>query len=197
MDFFTTTGLPMPEAALQPLTFDELEALEDREGRRYELWNGQAYAMTGGTPAHNLIALGLQAVIKPQLPRGCRVFVADVGLRLGPSAYSDKAYPDVMVVCQPQPETVQTAPSLVAEVLSDSSVGRDRNAKLEAYRMLPSVQAYLILSQTTAAIEVYRRDTAWNKALYHGKEALIQLTEPTLSLPLREIYADVWEELGG
>ena len=187
----------MPEVTLQPLTFDELEALEDREGQRFELWHGQAYAMTGGTPAHNLITLGLQAVIKPQLPAGCRVFVADVGLRLGSSAYSNKAYPDVMVVCHPHPETVQTTPILVAEVLSDSSVRRDRNTKFMAYRMLPSVRAYLILSQTAVEIEVYRRDKAWKKELYHGAEALIQLVEPVLSLPLREIYADVWEDLGG
>ena len=54
----------MSDALQRPLHFDELDALEQRSGLRYELWHGQAYAMTGGTPAHNLIALGLHSVIK-------------------------------------------------------------------------------------------------------------------------------------
>ena len=39
----------MPETVLKPLSFEESEALEDRDGVRYELWRGQPYAMTGGT----------------------------------------------------------------------------------------------------------------------------------------------------
>lgn len=81
----------MSGPALKRLTFDDLEVLEDRDGLRYELWDGIPVAMTGGTAAHNLIALGLRDVIKPQLDRICRVLVADVGLRLGASQRSNKA----------------------------------------------------------------------------------------------------------
>lgn len=95
----------MAEPVPQRLTIEDVELLEDRDGVRYELWDGVPVPMTGGTPAHNLMALGLRDVIKPQLPTGCRVFVADVGLRLGESQPSIKAYPDVMVVCDPQPQT--------------------------------------------------------------------------------------------
>ena len=100
-----------------------------------------------------------------------------------------------MVVCQPKPEPFQTDPLLLAEVLSDSSVRRDRTTKLRAYRTLPSLQTYLILSQTAVAIEVYQCTNDWRKELYHGAEAIIELTEPTLLLPLRDIYADVWQDL--
>ena len=101
----------MAEPALKLLTFDELEALEDRDGLRYELWGDEPVAMTGGTPAHNLIALALARTIHPQLKgTPCRVFMADVGLRLSESVRSNKAYPDVMIVCNPKPETYQTAP---------------------------------------------------------------------------------------
>lgn len=185
----------MSQPALKPLTFEDIEALEARDGLRYELWEGEPLAMTGGTPAHNLIALGLRDVIKPQLKPGCRVFVADVGLRLGQSTHSDKAYPDVMVVCNPLPDTYQTEPVLVAEVLSDSSVGRDRTKKFKAYAALETVQTYLILSQTAVEIEVYRRANAWAEELYRGGQAVIELAQPALKLALREIYADVWEQL--
>ena len=35
----------MSEPALKPLTFDDTQALEDREGIRYELWQGQPVAI--------------------------------------------------------------------------------------------------------------------------------------------------------
>lgn len=187
----------MSEPALKQLTIDDVEKLEDRDGLRYELWDGEPVAMTGGTPAHNLIALGLRDVIKPQLEPGCRVFVADVGLRLGESQHSNKAYPDVMVVCNPKPETYQSNAVLVAEVLSDNSVSRDRNKKFKAYAAQDEVQSYLILSQSAVEIEVYRRTNAWTEEIYRGAEAVIPIPHPALRLPLREIYADVWEQLAG
>jgi len=185
----------MSDALQHPLQFDELDVLEQRTGLRYELWHGQAYAMTGGTPAHNLIALGLYSAIKPQLASECRAFVADVGLRLDTTDDSNKAYPDLMVVCHPKPEPFQTEPLLLAEVLSDSSVSRDRITKLKAYRALPSLQAYLILAQTAVEIEVYRRANLWRKELFHGGDAVIELSQPALRLPLRTVYADVWQAL--
>ena len=187
----------MSEPALQPLSFDDVDQLEYRDGLRYELWDGELVPMTGGTPAHNLIALGLRDVIKPQLKRNCRVFVADVGLRLGESQHSNKAYPDVMVVCDPQSETYQSNAILVAEVLSDNSVSRDRIKKFKAYAAQASIQSYLILSQSAVEIELYRRTNTWAEEIYRGAEAIIELVQPALRLPLREIYADVWEELTG
>ncbi|MGF1613971.1 MAG: Uma2 family endonuclease [Gammaproteobacteria bacterium] len=187
----------MSEPALKRLTFDDVEKLEDRDGLRYELWDGEPVAMTVGTPAHNLIALGLRDVIKPQLEPACRVFVADVGLRLGESQHSNKAYPDVMVVYNPKPETYQSNAVLVAEVLSDNSVSRDRNKKFKAYAAQGAVQTYLILSQSAVEIEVYRRANAWTEEIYRGAESIIELPHPALRLPLREIYAGVWEEPTG
>ncbi len=187
----------MPEPAFKPLTFDELEALEDHHGLRYELWNGQPVAMTGGTRAHNVITLGLYRTIYGQIPPGCEAYVADMSVRLDPSAYSDKAYPDVMVVCDPQEGTFQTKPVLVAEVLSESSVSRDRNKKFQAYTVLDSVEVYLILSQTAVEVEVYRRANGWAEELYRGGEAIIEIPQPKLRLALRDIYQDVWEDLAG
>lgn len=187
----------MPDVALKRLSFDELDAIEDRDGLRYELWNGEPVAMTGGTRAHNVISLGLYRAIHSQLPTGCESYVADVSLRLNPSAYSDKAYPDVMVVCEPQDGVYQTKPILVAEVLSESSVSRDRNRKFKAYTALDSLEVYLILSQTAVEVEVYRRANRWAEEIYRASDAVIELSAPPLQIPLHEIYQDVWVELTG
>ncbi|MGH8584141.1 MAG: Uma2 family endonuclease [Gammaproteobacteria bacterium] len=185
----------MPEPSLKTLLFDDVVALEDRDGSRYELWEGQPHAMTGGTRAHNRIALGLRDIIKSQIPRACDVFVADMALRLSPEGASNRAYPDVMVTCNADPGSYQTSPILVAEVLSESSVNRDRTKKLNAYTAIESVQAYLILSQTAIEIEVYRRVNGWREEIYRGGDALIELVEPNIRLPLRGIYQDAWDDL--
>jgi Uma2 family endonuclease len=186
----------VPQYAFNTLfAFDELDALEEHDELRYELWEGQPVAMTGGTRVHNLIALGLYRTLYRQLQSGCEAYVADMGLRLDASTHSDKAYPDVMLVCGPQIGAYQTQPVLVAEVLSESSVSRDRNKKFAAYKTLDSLCTYLILSQTAVEIEVYRRTTGWTEEIYRGGESIIRLDHPELALPLREIYNDVWTDL--
>lgn len=186
----------MKQPRAQSMTFDELAALEDATGLRYELWNGEPIAMTGGTLKHNLIALGLRDTIKPRLKPGCRVVVADIKLRLSEAARSNTAYPDVMVVCEPLPGSYQTRPVLLAEVLSDGSIRRDRVDKRAAYTTLESLQAYLILSQEEVLVDVYRRAEDWQRERYEGLEVEIALAGLDLRLPLREIYAEVLADLG-
>jgi Uma2 family endonuclease len=181
----------MAQTASRPLTFDEVEAIEDRDGLRYELWGAAPVAMTGGTSAHNLIALGLNRILDNQLELPCVAYTADMALKLQSGAYSDKAYPDVMVVCDPLPGRHQTDPLLLVEVLSESSVKRDRGDKWFAYTALDSLEVYLIISQTAAHVEVYRRATGWQQENYLGVEAVIDLPRPKLTLPLAGIYQKV------
>jgi len=98
----------MKERAFKHMTVADLEALEERTGQRYELWQGQPVAMTGGTATHNLVALGLYRTVYPQLKPDCRAFVADVKLRLDQADDSDTTYPDMMVVCNPLIDKQQT-----------------------------------------------------------------------------------------
>jgi Uma2 family endonuclease len=186
----------MKQSVRKPMTFAELEALEDATVQRYELWHGEPIAMTGGTLKHNLIALGLRDAIKPQLKPGCRLVVADVKLQLSEATDSDAAYPDVMVVCEPLPGSYQTRAVLLAEVLSDSSVRRDRVDKRSAYTALESLEAYLILSQEEVLVDVYQRAQNWQRERYQGLETEIPLAVLNLRLPLSEIYVDVLADLG-
>ena len=186
----------MKQAMFKPMSFAELEALEDATGQRYELWHGQPVAMTGGTLKHNLIALGLYRAIHPQLKAGCRVTVADVKLHLSEADDGDAAYPDVMVLCEPLPGSYQTRPVLLAEVLSDSSVKRDRVDKRGTYIALESLQVYLILSQQEVSVDVCQRAQGWEHERYQGLDGEIRLSNLDLQLSLRTIYAEVLADLG-
>jgi Uma2 family endonuclease len=58
-------------------------------------------------------------------------------------------YPDVVVTCDPEDndEYFVRRPVLVVEVASPSTFAIDRREKLMAYRKLPSLREYLLLSQ--------------------------------------------------
>ena len=181
----------MAEPVLKSLTYEAIQTIEERDGLRYERWGDELVAMTGGTSAHNLIALGLNRVLDGQVALPCVAYVTDMAVKLQSDAYSDKAYPDGMVVRDPLPGYYQTSPVILAEVLSESSVKRDRGDKWRAYTTLPSAEVYLIISQTSVHVEVYRRANQWQREDYLGVDAVIELPQPKLSLALADIYAKV------
>ena len=102
----------------------------------------------------------------------------------------------VMVVCDPLPGSYQTRPVLLAEVLSDGSTRRDRVDKHGAYTALESLEAYLILSQQRRYWSMSTRAEDRRRVRCEGREGEIRIAALGLSLPLREVYADVLADLG-
>ena len=131
---------------------------EEKQEWKHEYLNGEAYAMAGGTLAHNDIAVNLTALLKPYLrDRGCKVRMADAKVQIrekGPFFY-----PDVVVTCdqvdQRATQVIQS-PCLVIEVLSPSTEGYDRGEKFRQYRRLPSLTEYVLINAESWGIEVFR-----------------------------------------
>ena len=103
-------------------------------------------------------------------------------------------YPDVMVSCGialDQTKAFIADAQLVIEVLSPGTEKVDRDLKLKAYRKLPSLQEYVLVSQEHRQVELYRRgpDVGWTYLSCEGDET-IKLESVGLKLPLRTIYAD-------
>ena len=117
--------------------------------------------MTGASRKHNLIVANLVLEIGRQLKgRPCEVYPSDMRLRV--PATGLYKYPDVTVVCG-APELadehmdILLNPTVLIEVLSDSTERYDRGRKAENYRRIDSLQEYLLVDQTQPRIERYRR----------------------------------------
>lgn len=170
--------LPNPKAIY---SFADLLELEELTGLKYELIDGHIVAMTGGSKAHNLIALGLFTAIDNQKDARCRLYVADVKLRLAKDRDNvDKetsTYPDVMLACgEETSDLYEENPLLFAEVVSDGTARKDKVIKREKYLKLPSLSVYLILSQTDMMMTVYQRqNNQWTHAIFLGKDANLEL----------------------
>jgi len=142
--------------------------LEAASPFKSEFVSGHIYAMTGASLRHNVIALNMATILRAHL-RGspCRAFMSDAKLRV--AKFNSYYYPDVMVTCDPRYQRVSPgdsmieAPRLIVEILSTSTEATDRREKLQAYRSLPSLLEYVLISQESAAIEIHRRqgDIGW------------------------------------
>lgn len=151
---------------------DAAAYLAEERGRdeKHVFWDGEVFAMAGGSPTHNLLVAAVLGELRAHLRgRSCQPYGSGQRIGLpggklaGPRRY---VYPDASVVCRPvllDPDDQDAIlnPSLVVEVLSASTEAFDRGDKFLGYRSLESLTDYLLISQTVAQVEHYARS---NKA---------------------------------
>ena len=177
------------------LTPEQYLALEAQSPLKHEYVAGDIYAMTGGSQRHNVITGNVYLALRQHLRgRPCQVFVGDVKLRVGrANAYY---YPDVMVACRANLEEaiagagqVLEDPVLVIEVLSPGTESTDRREKLAAYRQLPSLQEYVLLSQERHQAEIYRRqgEVGWLYVSYEPGDS-VEFASVGLTVALAAFY---------
>jgi Uma2 family endonuclease len=148
-------------------TYAQYVALENRSDTKHEFFDGEIYAMAGGTAEHSALAAEvLRALGNAIEGRPCRVHTSD--LRIYVEAVGLATFPDGSVICgplaqhTPSPEATATNPTVMVEVTSDSSEEYDTGAKLEAYRTIPTLREYIIVAHRERRITVHRRrESEW------------------------------------
>jgi Uma2 family endonuclease len=93
----------------------------------------------------------------------------------------------------PGDEDAVTNPTLLVEVLSDSTETDDRGEKWAHYQRIPTLREYVLVSQHACRLEVFSRDEA-DPRLWHYREYLegsrAALPGVGAELDVDEIYAD-------
>lgn len=183
--------------ATQPLlrsTQEEYLAAERQAETKNEFHDGEILAMAGASYAHNLVVANVIRELGAQLKSTpCAVLPSD--LRVWIEASRRYVYPDVTVVCG-EPELTETDPealvnpTLLVEVLSDTTRNYDRGEKFEHYRTLGSFAEYVLLAQDRPHCEHYVRqpDKSWIFTEQSELDATITLTTIDCELSLREVY---------
>jgi Uma2 family endonuclease len=84
-------------------------------------------------------------------------------------------------------------PSLIVEVLSDSTEAYDRGDKFALYRQIPSLREYLLVSQGRMLVELFSRNDEglWVLADYRSPGDRVPLPSLDCTLDLAEIYDKV------
>lgn len=171
--------------------------LEVNSEIRHEYINGLIIPMTGGTPNHNQLALNFSGTLNYLLKRQpYQVFVTDQ--RLWIPSRKIHTYPDIMVVKTPleyQEGRTDTLvnPVMIAEVLSKSTKGYDRDEKFAAYRTITTLQEYILIDQYTMHIEQYCKtdNNQWIFSEFTDGNINLNLASISCQMTLSDIYDKV------
>ena len=158
----------------------------------WELIDGEPVLMALQSERHQLIVANLVRNLPPfGRDRGCRA-IPGIAV-LSDSMDTFAPIPDVVVRCGPPLKDGYARDSvLVAEVLSPSTMSRDRGRKTDFYRSVASLEVFLIVYQDEPRIEVWRRDADGFWAFEaRDLNAAIDLPELGGRLAVAEIYDDI------
>lgn len=143
-------------------SYAEYLAYERDSALKHEYCDGEILAMPGGSRRHNALASRISAALEQGRQSGCVAFQSDQKVRI--LATGKATYPDASLVCgpiagdpaEPTGHTI-TNPKLIVEVLSPSTEEEDRGNKWQHYQLIESLQEYVLVSQSHARVECFRR----------------------------------------
>lgn len=174
---------------------DQYLHLEERSNIKHEYIDGQVYAMAEVDDPHVTIAGNLAALLLSQVRgSGCRVYIADMKARI--ESLNRFYYPDVMVTCDPrdrETSTYKRFPSLIVEVLSDSTEAFDRGDKFIDYQELESLREYVLINTKRQRVECFRcnEQGLWVLQSYTPQQKTFRLDSVDFEDTLLNLYEDV------
>jgi Uma2 family endonuclease len=161
---------------------------------KHEYRRGQVYAMVGAKKPHVILGSNLTRLLGNHLADSpCVVMASDIKVRLEEA--DCYYYPDVVVTCDKR-DLVGTEdyiyfPKLVIEVLSKSTARFDQGEKFTDYQSCPTLEEYVLVSQTERSIEVRSlMNGVWQVKVYRGDE-WVTFHSVDWSGDLAAIYAKV------
>ena len=167
---------------------------EEQSQIKHEYIDGQVYAMSGGSDAHNTITLNLASALKTHLRGGhCRTFAADMKTRI--QLINRYYYPDVMVTCDERDRSMthhKSHPCLMVEVLSDSTEAFDRGDKFADYQHIETLQEYILINQKRSRVDCFRRNAEglWVLHPYNANDN-VYLASVDFRIDMNALYEDV------
>ncbi|MBF0226929.1 MAG: Uma2 family endonuclease [Desulfobacterales bacterium] len=177
-------------------TQEEYFKIEEQEEFKSEYFEGEIFAMAGGTPNHNRIILNVAGSLNSEFKiknKACESFASDVRVEIEQDKHY--VYPDVFVICgdlefaQNRRDTI-TNPILIVEVLSDSTKDYDRGSKFTSYRKIKTLKDYLLIDQKNIHIEYFfKQDSGiWGLKEYFSLTDTISLYSIQVDIVIKEIY---------
>ncbi|OUL26711.1 Uma2 family endonuclease [Nostoc sp. 106C] len=172
---------------------EEYLVWEPTQEQRYEYWDGEVVAMSGGTRNHNRVCLNFFKLLDDALgDRSCEVYIVDVKVQVEPG--QKYFYPDVVVTCDDRendPQLVQF-PCLIVEVLSPSTEAADRGKKFAKYRQSPTLQEYVLVQVAQPGVEVFRRNEQGKWVLSeYSLEDRLTLESVNVEIAIADLYRQV------
>jgi Uma2 family endonuclease len=183
-------------------SFAEYMAMEETSLERNDYYYGEIFAMAGATANHHQIGQNINAALINRFkPDGCFVSLEAVRLELLEENFY--LYPDVFLTCDERDKKnnlFKNFPSVIFEVLSDSTALYDKEVKLKYYKKIESLNYYVLVAQKEIMVEVYSRidnSQIWQYQTFENLDEIIEFNRLGLVLPVAVIYEGIGFEVGG
>jgi len=170
--------------------------LERKSEIRSEYIAGRIFAMSGASRRHSLIAGNLHREISSQLRhRPCEAHISDMRVKVSPTGMY--TYPDIVAICGEarfEDTHIDTLlnPTVIVEVLSESTEAYDRGEKFANYRRLDSLREYVLVAQDKVRIEHFRREgDQWILSEIGDADGILPLASIDCQVSLAAIYEKV------
>lgn len=188
-----------PELVDKRVSLDEyLDMIADGE-RRLEYHDGQVIDIQSATEQHGLICTNLTGLIYIcTRNKDCRIYAGDRELWI--SKCNKMFYPDLVIVCGEQEfkqmsKNVKATinPSVVIEVLSDSTEGYDLTTKMRCYKTIKILKQIIFVAQTEKYVLSLNRDDEndrlWHDMEYFEEDEIVRIGD--CAILLKDIYERV------
>ena len=179
------------------VSYEEFMEIYEKSTLRMELINGEIYLLSSPSMGHQEILGGLHLIFHEYFKgKKCRVFLApfDVHFRKRDVKEPDVMQPDILVACDVDGNVnakgkYMGTPTLVVEILSDSTRSKDMIDKLNTYR-LSGVKEYWIIDQKQQQILIYEFDDCEiDRFQAYGKKDVAQsIVFAGLSADVKELF---------
>ncbi len=178
--------------------YTESEYLELEKSSEYksEYYKGEIFAMAGASALHNRLVRNLTGLFWEKFRNHpCNVYASDLRVRINTSSLY--TYPDLVIVCGKEEyldnslDTL-TNPTIIFEVLSDSTEKYDRGQKFSFYREISSLREYVLVSSRERKLEKFKRVDSGNWLFSESKEGEpFQIESIESFLNLEDVYEKV------
>ncbi len=166
---------------------------EEKSAERYDYLQGRVVARAGGSENHNDIESNIMAELRAKLQhKPCKPFNSNTKIWI--PERNSFFYPDAAVACD-EISTQKTNgilhnPTLLIEVLSDSTASFDKGQKFSFYRTLPSLKEYILISQDAYFIETFfkKTDTIWEYEVFEGLDNILKIKSLDITIAFEDIY---------
>lgn len=178
-------------------TVEEYLAMEEVSGYKNEYYNGEIFAMSGGSSNHSNLTTNLIALLRGRArEKKCRIF--DSNLKIWIEEEHSFVYPDLFTICGPleyyqDRKDIIRNPELIVEVLSPGTSGFDKKGKFYKYQKLTTFKEYLLVEQDKPQVTVWSKDQngKWQDETWFGFGSRVSIQTLDIQLSMQEIYEDI------
>jgi Uma2 family endonuclease len=180
---------------LHRYTYADYIGVEWDSPGKHEFVDGEIYAMGGGSGEHAALMAKVCTLLDHAVgARPCRTYSAD--LRIFIESIPMATFPNCSVICgsiqehEPGPDTTALNPMILVEVTSPSSEDYDFGLKRDAYRSIPSLREYMIVShrERRITLDVRSEGGTWT-TLTATRGERFELPSLQTSIEVDDVYS--------